>query len=118
MTRTLKKSLCPAALDPEGKSLSAQRRLALLTGVMLALAGCGLGTMNLYFGTGKYKLDLLGFYLHQPLLLGLNLLPFVLLIFGALLYFAGKGLLKKKSSKVIALFTLCIILADWENGYG
>ena len=35
--------------------------------------------MNLYFGAGKHTFELLGFYMQQPLLVLLNVLPFVLL---------------------------------------
>ena len=80
MKQTATKPRFLQRLDPAGKPVRTQRVLALVTGLMLFLAGCGMGMMNLYFGTGKYKLELLGFYLEQPLLILLNLLPFVILI--------------------------------------
>lgn len=67
--------------DPVGKPRKTKVRLGLLTGFMLLLAGVGLGVMNLYFGTGRYKLKLLGFYFEDLGLVALNVLPFVMLIF-------------------------------------
>lgn len=54
-------------------------RLA-LTLILLLLAGCGLGLLSLYFSAGVYGISLFSWYLTQPMVLVLNLLPFVLLI--------------------------------------
>lgn len=69
-----------SCLDPAGKRLRTRFLLGLLTGLMLVLSGLGMGVMNLYFGTGRYKLDLLEFYFQDLGLVLLNVLPFVLLI--------------------------------------
>ena len=66
--------------DPKGKSRKVRGLLGLVTGLLLILTGSGMGLMNLYFGTGRYKLELFDFYLRQPKLVLLNVLPFVLLI--------------------------------------
>ena len=58
--------------------------LAATTAILL-LSGICLGLMSLYFSAGGYKLDLFRWYLTQPMVLVLNLLPFVLL--GLLLFF-------------------------------
>ena len=67
--------------NPEGKTWKIRLLLWVITAVMLIVSGIGMGIMNLYFGTGRYKLELLKFYFDskQPLLL-LNVLPFVILI--------------------------------------
>jgi len=49
------------------------------TAIGLIASSFCLGLMNLYFGTGQYKLDLYDFYLEQPNLIILNSVPFVLL---------------------------------------
>ncbi|MBR7179496.1 MAG: LTA synthase family protein [Oscillospiraceae bacterium] len=51
----------------------------LLTAVLLVAAGCCLGLVSLYFSAGSHGLDLFLWYLTQPTVLVLNLLPFVLL---------------------------------------
>lgn len=43
------------------------------------LGGCCLGLLNLYFSTGQYTVFLFLYYLTQPLVLLLNLLPYVFL---------------------------------------
>ena len=68
-----------AFFEPEGKSLKRRILLSVLTFLMLLLASVSLGVMNLYFGTGKYKLELLAFYFETPEIIVLNVLPFVLL---------------------------------------
>ena len=55
-----------------------------LTALMLLVSGVCLGLVSLYFSAGGYKLDLFRWYLTQPMVLVLNLLPFVLL--GLLLF--------------------------------
>lgn len=50
-----------------------------LTLLALILGSCCLGLLSLYFSTGEYTLYLFKFYLTQPLVLILNLLPYVLL---------------------------------------
>ncbi len=57
----------------------------ILTLLLLAAAGVCLGLLSLYFATGDHGLDLFLWYLTQPMVLALNLTPFVLL---ALLLFA------------------------------
>lgn len=52
-----------------------------LTGLVLLLCGCVLGLLSLFFCTGSYGASLFSFYLTQPVVLVLNLLPYVLLIF-------------------------------------
>ena len=51
----------------------------LLTAALLVAAGCCLGLVSLYFSAGSHGLDLFLWYLTQPMVLALNLLPFVLL---------------------------------------
>ena len=52
---------------------------------MLCLTGIGLGLFSLFLSTGVYGWQLFVFYLSQPLVLELNVLPFVLFNF---LFFA------------------------------
>ena len=49
------------------------------TMAMLLFSGASLGLISLYFATGSHGLPLFRFYLTQPTVLVLNLLPFVLL---------------------------------------
>ena len=65
--------------DPADKSLRVRVLHNALTAAALTLASVGLGALNLYFGAGRHTLFLLGFILRQPLLVLLNVLPFVLL---------------------------------------
>lgn len=66
---------------PDGKDWKIRVLIWLITALMLVFSGAGLGVMNLYFGTGRYKLDLLEFYFESDLpLVLLNVLPFVILI--------------------------------------
>lgn len=62
--------------------------LLLATLAVLVLACTALGLMSLYFSTGVHGLDLFAWYMTQPMVLVLNLLPFVLL---GLLLFALTG---------------------------
>ena len=55
-----------------------------LTLFLLLWSGICLGLMSLYFSAGSYELDLFSWYLTQPMVLVLNLIPFVLL--GLLLF--------------------------------
>ena len=57
-----------------------------LTLLLLLLAGCCLGLLSLYFSAGDHGLSLFRWYLTQPMVLVLNLIPFVLL---TLLLFAA-----------------------------
>ncbi len=47
--------------------------------VLLLLSGCGLGLLSLYFSAGSHGIYLFRWYLTQPMVLMLNLTPFVLL---------------------------------------
>ena len=62
-------------------------RLALSV-TLLLLASCALGLVSLYFSAGTHGEALFSWYLTQPMVLVLNLLPFVLL---ALLLYAALG---------------------------
>ena len=55
------------------------RRARSLTLPALILGGCCLGLLSLYFSAGRYTLHLFVWYLTQPMVLALNLLPYVLL---------------------------------------
>lgn len=59
-----------------------------LTVLLLLLGGCCLGFLSLYFSAGDHGIYLFSWYLTQPMVLVLNLLPFVLL---ALLLYAALG---------------------------
>lgn len=50
-----------------------------LTIPALILGGCCLGLLSLYFSAGRYSLRMFAWYLTQPLVLAVNLIPFVLL---------------------------------------
>ena len=50
-----------------------------LTFLLVLLGGCALGLLSLYFSAGDHGLYLFAWYLTQPMVLVLNLLPFVLL---------------------------------------
>lgn len=80
MNETAATPKAPSRFDPAGKSRKARFWLGLLTGLALVLSALGMGVMNLYFGTGRYKLDLLAFYFRDLELVLLNVLPFALLI--------------------------------------
>ena len=57
-----------------------ERQTGVAVHTSLVLSALGMGVMNLYFGTGRYKLDLLAFYFRDLELVLLNVLPFALLI--------------------------------------
>ena len=80
MNETAATPKAPSRFDPAGKSRKARFWMGLLTGLALVLSALGMGVMNLYFGTGRYKLDLLAFYFRDLELVLLNVLPFALLI--------------------------------------
>lgn len=65
---------------PRLKSTKHPLPLYIATIVVLVLAGCCLGLMSLYFSAGEYGLSLFLYYLTQPMVLVLNLLPFVVMI--------------------------------------
>ena len=60
----------------------------LLTWLMLLAGGCALGLLSLYFSAGDHGLYLFAWYLTQPMVLVLNLIPFVLML---LLFYAAFG---------------------------
>lgn len=79
--RSLRNKRFFAPFNPEGKSWKIRLLLWVVTAAMLVFSGIGMGIMNLYFGTGRYKLELLEFYFEsRKLLVVLNVLPFVVLI--------------------------------------
>ena len=51
-----------------------------LTVLLLLLGGCCLGFLSLYFSAGDHGIYLFSWYLTQPMVLVLNLIPFVLLV--------------------------------------
>ena len=51
-----------------------------LTVLLLLLGGCCLGFVSLYFSAGDHGTALFSWYLTQPMVLVLNLIPFVLLV--------------------------------------
>ena len=53
--------------------------------VLIILSCSALGLMGLYFSAGTYKLNLFSFYLKQPKLIALNILPYI--IIGFLMWF-------------------------------
>ena len=59
-----------------------------VTTLLLVLGGCCLGLLSLYFSAGDHGIYLFAWYLTQPMVLVLNLLPFVLLV---LLLWAALG---------------------------
>lgn len=65
--------------EPKGKSKKYQLVLALVTLVVLVIAGCCLGLIGLYFSSCVYQTDLFSYYLQQPKLVLLNTLPYLLL---------------------------------------
>lgn len=68
-----------ARFSPEGKSRGAKAGLWLLTFLVLLGASVGLGLMCLYFSAGSYRDKLFSFYMSQPKLVILNVVPFVVL---------------------------------------
>ena len=56
--------------------------------ILLTAAGTGMGLMNMYFGTGHYKIPLLEFLLSDSRLIALNAAPFALLILALWCLFA------------------------------
>ncbi len=69
---------------PEAAPAAPKKALPQALGLLLALlavvgAGCCFGLLSLYFSAGDHGLHLFAFYLTQPMVLVLNLLPFVLL---------------------------------------
>ncbi|MBR4071219.1 MAG: sulfatase-like hydrolase/transferase [Clostridia bacterium] len=63
----------------EGKSLKYRIVLYIISFLVLVVAGTCLGLLSLYFDTATYKFELFNFYLDQPKLVILNVVPFVLL---------------------------------------
>lgn len=65
---------------PEQKTKRARPLVqCLLSMLLLLLGGCCLGLLSLYFSAGDHGLHLFAWYLTQPMVLVLNLIPFVLL---------------------------------------
>ena len=65
---------------PEQKTKRARPLVqCLLSLLLLLLGGCCLGLLSLYFSAGDHGLYLFAWYLTQPMVLVLNLIPFVLL---------------------------------------
>lgn len=65
---------------PEQKTKRAKPLVqCLLSMLLLLLGGCCLGLLSLYFSAGDHGLYLFAWYLTQPMVLVLNLIPFVLL---------------------------------------
>ena len=65
---------------PEQKTKRARPLVqCLLSMLLLLLGGCCLGLLSLYFSAGDHGLHLFAWYLTQPRVLVLNLIPFVLL---------------------------------------
>ena len=60
----------------------------ILTWLMLLAGGCALGLLSLYFSAGDHGLYLFAWYLTQPTVLVLNVIPFVLML---LLFYAAFG---------------------------
>ena len=60
----------------------------IFTWLMLLLGGCALGLVSLYFSAGDHGTALFCWYLTQPMVLVLNLIPFVLML---LLFYAAFG---------------------------
>ena len=74
---------------PEQKTKQLHPALQLfVTTLLLVLGGCCLGLLSLYFSAGDHGIYLFAWYLTQPMVLVLNLLPFVLLV---LLLWAALG---------------------------
>ncbi len=89
---------------PEQKTKRARPLVqCLLSMLLLLLGGCCLGLLSLYFSAGDHGLDLFRWYLTQPMVLVLNLIPFVLL---TLLFFAvfGRAWLAYLVSGSVCLF--------------
>ena len=65
---------------PEQKTKRARPLVqCLLSMLLLFLGSCCLGLLSLFFSAGDHGLHLFTWYLTQPMVLVLNLLPFVLL---------------------------------------
>lgn len=79
----LKLTLLPSRTLSSGK--------AQVLNLLLSLCACiSLGLMSLYFSAGQYKLDLFFWFLTQPKVLILNILPY-LLIFLLLFFLTGRS---------------------------
>ena len=72
------------------KNAPASRWLSILHILLVLCASISLGLMSLYFAAGQHKLDLFSFYLTQPKVLILNILPW-LLIFLFLSFLTGRS---------------------------
>lgn len=84
-------------------SQPAQARRARLLNWMLSLCGCVcLGLLSLYFSAGMYKLSLFHYYLTQPMVLVLNILPY-LLIFLIVFFLTGRSWIGFSVTGVITL---------------
>lgn len=66
------------------------RRARILNGVLICCACVCLGLMSLYFSAGSYGLSLFRYYLTQPMVLALNILPY-LLIFLIVFFLTGRS---------------------------
>ncbi len=85
------------------RSLKISFRSPWLTLAAVIGAGGCLGLLSLYFSTGSYGLDLFRFYLTQPMVLVMNLIPFVLLGL-LLLALCGRGWLAVLLNGLVCLF--------------
>ena len=65
--------------SPNGKTTKQKTILFVVSFFVLVTASIGLGFIGLYFSAGAYKIELFSFYLEQPVLILLNILPYVIL---------------------------------------
>lgn len=79
------------------------RHTFLYTLMAVILSGCFLGLMSLYFSAGQYGIFMFAYYLTQPKVLFMNLLPFVLL--SLIVFF----LLNRVWASFLVSGTVCIV---------
>ena len=77
-----------------------------LTWLLLLAGGCFLGLVSLFFSAGDHGAALFSWYFTQPMVLVLNLVPFVLLL---LLFYAafGRAWLAYLTTGAVGLFFSC-----------
>lgn len=67
--------------DPKGKSKQYQNRLTVITAILLFVFTVAMGCYALYFAADCNDMSLFRHYFHQPFLVILNVLPYILIAF-------------------------------------
>ncbi len=65
--------------SPNGKTVGYRTVLFIMSFLALAISSAGLGLLGLYFSTGEHGIPLFSFYMKEPKLILLNILPYFII---------------------------------------